>query len=173
MSEQPAALTAFQLADQFGREHTRDEYRGRALLLVAGDRAGSLHIPAWIAALDAAVRDAGALAHERGTAGQLAVVGVADLRGVPAPMRPLVRRLLPRDEQRIVLLDWDGALGTAHHFARGRCTALVVDRGGSIVARADGVAPDAAGIRRLAAAVGGLLSSPDHGPSDERLTSRA
>jgi hypothetical protein len=125
------ALVEFRLTDQFGRSHAADEYRGGVVVLVGSDRAGSRFVPPWIAA----VRDAlaGEPAWER-----IRTLGVADLRGTPSFLRPMIGALLQRTAQACVLLDWEGVVARAYDFVPGECNVIVVDREGRLALQLSG-----------------------------------
>ena len=146
-----AQLIDFALTDQFGREHRRAEYAGGVLVVVGTDRSGSAHVGGWLALARDGLEDLDA-------AGRLPALGVADLRGVPSLVRPVVRAALARAVDRPVLLDWEGRFATAYGFAAGACTVLVADAGGRIVHRTSGTAADPALVaplvRRLRALLG-------------------
>jgi hypothetical protein len=148
-----ARLIDFALSDQFGRAHRRAEYAGAVLVVVGTDRGGSAHVSGWLEL----ARDG---LEELAAAGRLQAVGVADLRGVPAFVRPVVRAALAKAVDRPVLLDWEGRFATAYGFDAGACTVLVADEAGRIVHRTSGGAADPALVaplvRRLRALLGGL-----------------
>lgn len=145
-----AGLIDFALADQFGREHRRAEYEGGVLVVVGADRGGSAHVAGWLELARRGLEDLDA-------ATRLRALGVADLRGIPALVRPVVRAALARAVDRPVLLDWEGRFATAYGFAAGVCTVLVVDAHGRIVHRVGGAADPALAaplVRRLRALLG-------------------
>lgn len=113
MTPPPERLPAFHLADQFGRELTHEAYAGRAVIVVAGNRAGASGVALWTAALRDVI----------GEEGDTQVLPVADLGGVPRALRRVVRRVLPRDPSHWCVIDWDGQLGAR---VRGEHGPLVV-----------------------------------------------
>jgi len=124
-------LIDFSLADQFGRVHARDDYRGEVVVMVGSDRSGNRYVPAWLEA----VRDgvAGEPGWER-----IRTLGVADVRGVPGFLRPVIAAAIPRTPTAGVLLDWDGLFARAYDFVPGECNVLVADRDGRVVFRTSG-----------------------------------
>ena len=146
-----ARLIDFALSDQFGREHRRAAYAGGVLVVVGTDRGGSTHVGGWLEL----ARDG---LEELAAAGRLQALGVADLRGIPTFVRPVVRAALAKAVDRPVLLDWEGRFATAYGFAPGACTVLVADESGRIVHRTSGGAADPALVaplvRRLRALLG-------------------
>jgi hypothetical protein len=75
-------------------------------LYVRAERAGATALAAWTRALRMALAP-------RPAGGDVAVVPVVALPGIPRPFRAAVCRLLPRDPEAWALLDWDRALGRA------------------------------------------------------------
>jgi hypothetical protein len=77
-----SVLVPFRLQDQQGNEHVTAEYRGRVVIVIGSDRAGSKYNEAWGRALGDSLRGS------PGFAG-LTFLGIADTRGVPALFRGL------------------------------------------------------------------------------------
>ena len=118
----PARLPEFLLGDQFGRELDTSTYAGAPLIVVAGNREGARGVALWTAALRAVI----------GSDGDVDVLPVADLRGVPRMVRRLVGRLLPRDPAHWCALDWDGQLGALVRGEHGPLAAASYDRSGEL-----------------------------------------
>ena len=97
----PPRLPDFALADQFGREVDTTTYAGVPLIVVVGNREGATGVALWTAALRGVI----------GEEGDVHVLPVAELGGVPRMLRRMVKRLLPRDPAQWCALDWDGQIG--------------------------------------------------------------
>lgn len=140
--EPPGRLPDFLLADQFGRELDEETFRGVPLIVVVGDRDGASGAARWTAALRAEAGD-----------GEVHVMPVADLCGVPRMLRRMISRLLPRDPAHWCALDWDGQLGAPIRGAHGPLVAAVYGADGVLrawtVLRADAVS--AAMVAKLVA----------------------
>lgn len=118
----PPRLPEFHLDDQFGREVGTEAYAGVPLIVVAGNREGAGGVALWTAALRAVI----------GEDGDVDVLPVADLRGVPRMVRGLVGRLLPRDPAHWCALDWDGQLGAPIRGEHGPLVAASYDGSGRL-----------------------------------------
>ncbi len=132
-------LGAYALADQFDREHAREDVADGAALYVVAERGGAVALERWATALHATVA---------GLQPPLAVVPAVRLPGVPRLVRGAVRLLLPRDPNAWALLDWDDALAVLH-VPGADCTVSVVAPDGRVVAREAVGLPDADSVARL------------------------
>ena len=138
-----SALAAYRLTDQFGRVHERATVAGRPALYVLATRQGTGPLAVWtrelraLATASAAARDVAAGDADRGAAAVIpvAVIPVAVIPGVPTLLRGAVRRLLPRDPQAWVLVDFDGSLATLAE-PEAPCTVTLVDPAGAVRVRA-------------------------------------
>jgi hypothetical protein len=122
-----AAVPPFQLEDQFEKPHTeRELFGGAPTLLVAGDqRKTGDHIKAWAAALRAS------------PAGQVRLVGLANLDGVPffvpnSSIRSSLRETCP---DITVLCDWKGELYEKLALPEDSVSVSLFDAKGSLVRR--------------------------------------
>ena len=136
------SVVGFRLSDQFGRVHDAAEYRGRAMILVGAGRGGRSVGTAWVETLRGLQTDSAAAA-------AVAVVAVADLRGVPRLLRRVARGRFPADRRRAVLLDWDGALARRLGFDAERCAIVLVGPDGRAGPRTHPVTVDTAAAREL------------------------
>ncbi len=92
----PAPIADFTLTDQHGVTNHFITPRTNLSFIVVADHKGSEQLEKWIQ-----------FVHDRHV-GALAIIGVADVAKVPAPLRPLVRRAFVKDVKHPVLLDWTG-----------------------------------------------------------------
>jgi hypothetical protein len=109
----------FKLEDQRGRDFTLSLHRGRTLVLLAGDRAGSEQNRAWGVAL----------AQRYGKA--ITIIGIADTRGVPFFLKDRVRKSFEKEKVRM-LLDWEGSTFDEYAFLPGIANIVVIDRSGFV-----------------------------------------
>ena len=141
-----SALAAYRLTDQFGRVHERATVAGRPALYVLATRQGTGPLAVWtrelraLATASATARDVAAGDADRADRGAaavipVAVIPVAVIPGVPTLLRGAVRRLLPRDRQAWVLVDFDGSLATLAE-PEAPCTVTLVDPAGAVRVRA-------------------------------------
>jgi predicted transcriptional regulator len=109
----------FCLQDQQGRDFTLSSQRGRILVLLAGDRAGSEQNRAW----------GSAIAKRYGQA--ITIIGIADTRGVPFFLKDRVRKSFDKEPVRM-LLDWEGTAFDTYAFLPGTANIVVIDGNGVI-----------------------------------------
>jgi hypothetical protein len=145
-------LIPFKLDDQFGRSHTEAECAGRVTVVLGSDRSGSRYTAQWLAG----VRDA---MHDAPGADRVRTFGVANVRGVPTFLRPVVARALPKAKDAEVLLDWDGRFATAYDFGEGCCTVLVADPYGNVVLRTQGKEARPEQVAEVASTLRALLAA--------------
>ncbi|MGZ8940005.1 MAG: TlpA family protein disulfide reductase [Limisphaerales bacterium] len=89
-------LTSIRLQDQFGRQHEIEFPRQRLTLVTIADQKGSAALGSWLEALK----------QRYGT--NVYHLGIADVRAVPAPLRPFVTSRFKKKYSYPVLLDWSG-----------------------------------------------------------------
>ncbi len=105
------------LQDQHGQAFDLRSLRGRVVVLLAGDRSASDQNRDWGRAL---VKRYGS---------SLAIIGIADTRGVPFFLRGSVKKSFAKDRVR-VLLDWEGRTFEDYRFLPGTGNIVVIDRAG-------------------------------------------
>jgi hypothetical protein len=131
---EPAAtshLLAYELEDQFGERHQRSDVEGRVVLVIGSDRHGSDYNSIWGNTLS------DSLTHHPGY-GDIELVPLADLQGVPFFLKGVIRRMFPRQRKRWVLMDWEGVFPKAYGFEPGASNLLVFAPDGSLVHQARG-----------------------------------
>jgi hypothetical protein len=136
----------FCLEDQQGRQFTLSLQKGRILVLLAGDRAGSELNHAW----------GRALAQRYGQA--ITIIGIADTRGVPFFLKDRVRKSFRKEKVRM-LLDWEGRAFETYAFLPGTANVVVVDRNGIIRDLHAGGPGNGAGERIMRAIAGMVRGS--------------
>lgn len=126
--------TGWVLQDQFGRKHTTDELKGRAVLLVASDRTGAAAGAQWVRVTLAA------LGRSVDTS-KVAVVRVVDMRQVPVMPSTFARASLPglaAMDSSPILLDYQGVFAQRYGIAPGNNAQLVIAPDGRVMTRARG-----------------------------------
>ncbi len=111
---------SFTLADQYNRPRTIAFPTGKPLVLMLGDRGGSEQIEPWVRELYQRYGDS------------VEIQGIAILRGVPSPIRPIIRSQLRSRAPKSVLLDWGGAVADMYRCQSDVCNVIVLDRQGRI-----------------------------------------
>lgn len=140
----PGGTLDFALEDQFGRPHEASELEGRVVVLVAADRRAQASADAWVRALREELVS---------SRGEVAIVRILDLRGVPFFMRAMIRKGLSQRPDDRCLLDWDGQLARSHPLEGGVANLLVFDEEGRLVGRTSGASPEAESLASLVALV--------------------
>ncbi len=111
---------SFTLTDQYNRPHTIAFPTEKPLVLMLGDRGGSEQIEPWVRELYQRYGDS------------IEIQGIAILRGVPAPIRPIIRSQLRSRAPKSVLLDWGGTVADMYRCQSEVCNVIVLDRQGRI-----------------------------------------
>lgn len=111
---------SFTLTDQYNRPHTIAFPMSKPLVLMLGDRGGSEQIEPWVRELYQRYGDS------------IEIQGIAILRGVPAPIRPIIRSQLRSRAPKSVLLDWGGNVADMYRCQSDVCNVVVIDRQGRI-----------------------------------------
>ncbi|MFQ3640933.1 MAG: hypothetical protein SNJ62_13105 [Chloracidobacterium sp.] len=111
---------SFTLTDQYNRPRTIAFPTTKPLVLMLGDRGGSEQIEPWVRELYQRYGDS------------IEIQGIAILRGVPSPIRPIIRSQLRSRAPKSVLLDWGGSVADMYHCQSDVCNMIVIDRQGRI-----------------------------------------
>jgi hypothetical protein len=125
--EAETRITAFKLPDQFGNTQSFDCSSNLVTVVTVADRKGHEQIAPWVEALR----------HRYGVS--LPIEGIANVTGVPATFRPLVRKQL-RKTTHPIMMDWQG--GVVQQFSATQQTAniYVLNRKGEILQHSVGEA---------------------------------
>jgi len=149
---QPPPLIEFELEDQFEAEHSDAEVRDVVAVVIAAGRKGREHTTPW----GDAVRERLA---EQLAGGAVAVVPVADLRGVPGFLKGRIRGRFPQEAGRWVLMDWKGRFAEAYALEEEAVSLLLFDAGGTLVTRLSAGPVNEASLAHLAALVDEALAN--------------
>jgi hypothetical protein len=116
----------FELEDQFSRTWTHEDYSDRVVLAIATGKKSSDLAFEW----GEAIADAFPTQLD---SGEMAVLAVASLRGVPKFLRGVVVGRFPEREDRWVLMDWKGAFARQYGLDTDIASLLLFDRAGLLV----------------------------------------
>lgn len=119
-------LMEFELEDQFSRTWTHEDYSDRVVLAIATGKKSSDLAFEW----GEAIADAFPTQLD---SGEMAVLAVASLRGVPKFLRGVVVGRFPEREDRWVLMDWKGAFARQYGLDTDIASLLLFDRAGLLV----------------------------------------
>ncbi len=129
---QDTRLIDFSIEDQFGSIHIRAEYNDRLVVVIGSDQGGSQFNPLW----GAAIHDALGSHPDYASIGFLAV---ADVSSVPFFLKGIVvKRMFPSEQDRWVLMDWDGLFADTYDFRPDSTNILVFNRLGRLVLHEQG-----------------------------------
>lgn len=107
------------LQDQYDKPFSLRRLEGSVVVLIASDKEGSAQNDAW---KDAILRK---------YKGRVALLGVADVRGVPFFLKNRIKKDFQKD-QGSILLDWDGVVFTSYGLTKKAANVIVIDRKGYI-----------------------------------------
>ena len=114
-------MIEFSIKDQFGREYTEESWPDSVVVLFGSDKGGSEFNEPWAKAIQDSLKD------QEGYE-DLRIVAVADLRGVPFFIKPIVKAMFPDEKELWILLDWGGEFAKSYSFEKDRSNILVFDR---------------------------------------------
>jgi len=117
---------AFQLQDQYEKEHSYCFPRSRVSVLVFADREGSEQIEGWVRPLYERYQDT------------IDIHGVANLKGVPTFAQGLVRKIFRKSLQYPVMLDWTGDVATSYESQSGMANLILLSKEGAVAFRITG-----------------------------------
>lgn len=137
----------FALVDQFGQQHRSSDLADRHLIFVGGDRSASEVVRSWSTEIRRILQDRPAA--EEG----LALIRVADLRGVPETFKDLVGKRMRKRQQVPVLMDWDGEITEVLSFEPKHANVVLIDSSGTIRLSLKVKQPDAAEVEALREAI--------------------
>jgi len=126
-----ACLSIIELQDQFKNTHRHSFPESKPMVLLVADRKGYGSLAPW-------VKSARALA-----ADESIVLGIADVRRVPAFLRGKVRRKFEEGQDYPILLDWHGDVLENLRPTRGVANTYLIRPDGHVVLHLSGEATDA------------------------------
>lgn len=117
---------SFTLSDQFKKKHTQTFPGRRIIVLALADRKGSKQLEDWITPFYKRYGE------------QIDIYGVANLKGVPRVMKPLLRKLFRKGLDYPVMMDWSGEVCKALNYDAGKANILILCPKGVIRHRING-----------------------------------
>jgi hypothetical protein len=118
-------VTAFELPDQFSNTHSFDASKHAISMITVADRKGHEEIRPWVEAMRKRYGNA------------LLIEGVANVTGVPATFRPLVRKQL-RKTTYPIMMDWQGAVVRQFGATENTANIYLLNRKGEVLHHATG-----------------------------------
>jgi hypothetical protein len=130
--------------DQFGRAHRSEEFLGAPVFLIGGGKVAAPTFDLWV--------DAIASAYGVPTDSlPFRILGIADVGGAPRILGPIIRRRLPRNRSRPVLVDFGGIVAKQYQLDVANSNQLVLARDGRVLYRSKGVPVDPGQVAALVA----------------------
>jgi hypothetical protein len=121
-------IKAFSLSDQYGDAHQQTFPKSKVSIYALADRKGSKKLEDWITPFYKRFED------------RVDICGVANLRGVPDFMKPVIRKLFRRGVNYPVMLDWSGEICKSFGYKAGMPDIFIITRGGQLRYRTSGTA---------------------------------
>ena len=131
LQAQDSTLINFEIKDQFDRIHRYTAYIDNILIVIGSDNEGSQFNQRWSSVIHNSLKnDPG---YER-----IAFLPVANVRGVPFLLKGFVKSKFPKEEDKWVLMDWEGDFAESYNFEEKSTNILVFDPNGKLAHRAHG-----------------------------------
>ena len=122
----PFEVQEFKLNDQFKKPHDQTFPKNKVSIFALADRKGSKQLEDWIAPF-----------YERYT-DQVDICGIANLKGVPGFMKPVLRKLFRKGVDYPVMMDWSGEVCEAFSYQPGVADIFILTKGGVLSYRTSG-----------------------------------
>ncbi len=119
-------IGSFMLKDQRGRRHEQTFPKKRVSIYALADRKGSDQLEDWITPLYKQYED------------RVDLCGVANLKGVPKFMRPMIRGMFRKGVDYPVMMDWSGETCEAFGYRANAADIFVVAPNGVLIHRVSG-----------------------------------
>lgn len=145
----------FTLVDQYKAEHKQEFPRERISIFALADRKGSDQLEDWITPF-----------YERYEE-HVDICGVANLKGVPKLLQPMIRRLFRKGIEYPVMMDWTGTVCESFGYQPGVADIFVVSRDGTLLHRINGETSKEK-LETCYALIDGLMKA---GKSDDSVSS--
>jgi hypothetical protein len=123
----PMALE-FRLFDQYGKSYEIIYPRDKTCVLVFADKWGCTQVEGWVRPLYERYQDT------------IAILGVAQLDGVPKWLRSTLVRIFKRSIKFSVMMDWTGEVCMGYAYPGGNAYVVIVNPQGAILHQVQGKA---------------------------------
>ena len=120
----------FTLKDQYKTEHQQTFPRETVGIFALADRQGSDQLEDWITPLFKRYEE------------HVDIFGVANMKGLPKMLRPMLRGIFKKSIEYPVMMDWTGSVCESLNYQSGVTDIFVVDRNGAVVHRISGEATE-------------------------------
>ena len=151
-------IKGFTLIDQYKAEHKQEFPRERISIFALADRKGSDQLEDWIAPF-----------YERYEE-NVDICGIANLKGVPKLLQPMIRRLFRKGVAYPVMMDWTGSVCESFGYQAGMADIFVVSRDGTLLHRINGETSKEK-LETCYALIDGLMKADKPGQIDDSASS--
>lgn len=119
-------LMRFTMEDQFSKRYTEKDLAGKLILMMASDKGGSGYSEEWALAIQDYV------AKMKDTK-PVNVVACLQLSDIPEFLQGGIKRLMPREKEKRVLMDWKDAFIKPYGLVKNKCNILVFNKTGDLI----------------------------------------
>jgi hypothetical protein len=123
-------VQAFTLKDQHKAEHQQKFPRESVSIFALADRKGSDQLEDWITPLYKRYEE------------NVDIFGVANMKGLPKVLRPMLRGIFKKSIEYPVMMDWTGSVCESLNYQSGVTDIFVVDSNGTVIHRISGEATE-------------------------------
>jgi len=109
----------FTLLDQYNKPYNIAQDQGKIILLLASDAEGAKQNKAWVENIDNRYNH------------RIPIVGIADVRQVPRPLKALARKEFKKTPVSI-LLDWNGDVFISYGLVKKLANIVLIDKKGVV-----------------------------------------
>lgn len=138
---------SFELRDQFDTPHKINFPRTNVIVLTIADKKGNDEVDGWVAPTKGRF------------GGKVEIIGIADVGGVPGPLREFVRKKFQKSRTHPVMMDWDGRIIGGFAPQKESANVYVLDRQGQVTLHLAGAAKPES-LKELFAAVDRDANNP-------------
>ncbi|MDF7824944.1 hypothetical protein P4B35_13050 [Pontiellaceae bacterium B12227] len=144
----------FELSDQYKKKLPQSFPKDKVSIFALADRKGSDQLENWITPF-----------YKRYQA-RVDICGVANMKGLPKMMRPMLRSIFRKSIEYPVMMDWTGAVCESLTYQKGVADIFVVNRNGLVVHRINGEANEEK-LQACYAVIDRLIEEKDAGAAGE------
>ncbi|HET9524432.1 MAG TPA: hypothetical protein VFO90_09370 [Terrimicrobiaceae bacterium] len=148
VASSPQSLGDFELADQNAVTRSYRFPKVKVTAMTVADRKGSQQLAPWIQRLYTRY------------AKRIDIDGIADVSGIPKPLRGMVSEVFRKNLTHSVMLDWGGSIVNRFGYERGVANIYLIDRRGRILKHVAGPVNDIAELELFQAIDRAITNSP-------------
>ena len=127
-AESASVAREFNLLDQYGKHYEITYPQEKICVLVFADKWGCTQVEGWVRPLYDQYEDT------------IAIIGVAQLDGVPGWLRSTLVRIFKKSIKFSVMMDWTGDVCRAYEYTGRKANVVIISRQGTIQHRVKGKA---------------------------------